>query len=314
MKGLELSRRYWEAFGVPLLDRFPGLRDRLAAGLCGAGSECFGYDDDLSRDHDFDPGFVLFLPPGEEIDRRTLFQLERAYDTLPKEFEGVRRERMIPVGGRRRGVLDPGEFFRSRCGSPDGILTTKLWLTLPEQSLAEAVNGEIFYDPSDTVSEIRRRLAYFPEDIRLKKLAGRLLLMHQAGLYNYPRILAHGEAASAQLAAVEFASSAMAAVFLLNRRYRPFYKWTFRALRELPVLGDLADSFEFLLTTGNDAETVPVKRAVMEDICALILGRIPEKILPRSAADKTDLESAAYAVNDRIADEELRSLHILAGV
>ena len=63
MKGLELSRRYWEAYGVPLLDRFPELRDRLAAGLCGSGSECFGYDDELSRDHDFDPGFILFLPP-----------------------------------------------------------------------------------------------------------------------------------------------------------------------------------------------------------------------------------------------------------
>ena len=314
MKGLELSRRYWEAYGVPLLDRFPELRDRLAAGLCGSGSECFGYDDALSRDHDFDPGFILFLPPGEEIDRRTLFRLERAYDALPKEFEGVRRDRIVPVGGRRRGVLDPGEFFRTRCGSPDGRLSAEMWLTLPEQSLAEAVNGEIFYDPSGAVGEIRRRLAYFPEDIRLKKLAGRLLLMHQAGLYNYPRILAHGENASAQLAVGEFAASAMAAVFLLNRRYRPFYKWTFRALRELPVLGDLADSFEYLLTTGNDAETVPVKRAVVEDICALILKRIPEEILPRGSADKTDLESAAYAVNDRIADEGIRSLHILAGV
>ena len=226
----------------------------------------------------------------------------------------MRRERMVPVGGRRRGVLDPGEFFRTRSGSPDGMLSTQMWLTLPEQSLSEAVNGEIFYDPSGAVSEIRRRLAYFPEDVRLKKLAGRLLLMHQAGLYNYPRILAHGETASAQLAVGEFAASAMAAVFLLNRRYRPFYKWTFRALRELPVLGDLADSFEYLLTTGNDAETVPVKRAVVEDICALILERIPEEILPRGSADKTDLESAAYAVNDRIADEGIRSLHILAGV
>ena len=309
MNGLELSRRYWETYGLPMLDRFPGLRDRLAAGLCGSGSECFGYDDEVSRDHDFEPGFVLFLPPGEEIDRRTLFRLERAYDALPKEFEGLRRDRMAPVGGRRQGVTDPGDFFRSRTGSPDGVLTPSAWLTLPEQSLAEAVNGEIFYDPSGALCAIRQRLAYFPEDIRLKKLAGNLLLMHQSGLYNYPRILAHGETAAAQLAAHEFVNAAMAAVFLLNRQYRPFYKWTFRALRELPELGALADSFEYLLTSDNAAASVPVKKAVMEDICALILER-----LPGAAGNKPDPESAAYALNGLIADEEIRNLHILSGV
>jgi len=308
MKGLELARRYYEEWGVPMLARFPELSDRIAAGLCGSGSECFGYDDPVSRDHDFEPGFQIFLDE-EAVDRRTLFLLERAYDGLPKEFEGVKRERMVPVGGRRRGVLDTGAFFRARCGSPDGRLTAREWLTLPEQSLAEAVNGEIFSDPCGAVTEIRRRLAYFPEDVRLKKLAGNLLLMHQAGLYNYPRILAHGETASAQLAAQEFVSAAMGAVFLLNRRYRPFYKWTFRALRELETLGELADSFEYLLTSENTEDAARIKEAVMEDVCALILDRIPE-----AEGKRTDPESAAYAVNDRIADGELRTMHILAGV
>ena len=63
MNGLELSRAFFEECGRPMLEEsFPSLLPYLAAGLCGSGSECFGYDDALSRDHDFEPGFLLFLP------------------------------------------------------------------------------------------------------------------------------------------------------------------------------------------------------------------------------------------------------------
>ena len=315
MKGLELAREYYGTFGKEMLEKeFPELLPKIAAGLFGSGSECFGFDDEVSRDHDLEPGFLILLPGEEEVGRREAFLLERAYAKLPKEFGGFSRGMLSPVGGARRGVVRTEDFFREKTGFPEGPETAEEWLRVPEYALAEAVNGEVFFDGAGRVSRLREKLARYPEDVRKKKLAANLLLMGQAGQYNYSRALAHGETGAAQLAIFEFADRTMQTVFLLNRVYRPFYKWTFRALRELPVLGDLADSFEYLLTTGNDAETVPVKRAVVEDICALILERIPEEILPRGSADKTDLESAAYAVNDRIADEGIRSLHILAGV
>ena len=92
MNGLELSRAYYERFGRPMLEKdFPELLPYLAVGLFGKGSECFGWDDALSRDHDFEPGFCIFLPEEELVDRRREFQLERAYAKLPKEFEGVKR-------------------------------------------------------------------------------------------------------------------------------------------------------------------------------------------------------------------------------
>ena len=79
MQGLELSRAFFEAHGRPMLEtQFPQLLPRLAAGLFGSGSECFGYDDEISRDHDFEPGFCIFLPGEDEIDRRSAFLLERA--------------------------------------------------------------------------------------------------------------------------------------------------------------------------------------------------------------------------------------------
>ena len=63
MKGLELSRKYYEEFGKPMLkEQFPEIEHLIAVGLVGSGSDCYGYDDDISHDHDFEPGFCLFLP------------------------------------------------------------------------------------------------------------------------------------------------------------------------------------------------------------------------------------------------------------
>ncbi|MBR6290947.1 MAG: hypothetical protein IKR53_05835, partial [Clostridia bacterium] len=67
MKGLDISRAYFEQHGRPMLEeKFPDLLPLLAAGLVGEGSECSRYDDETSRDHDFEPGFCLFLP-GEDV-------------------------------------------------------------------------------------------------------------------------------------------------------------------------------------------------------------------------------------------------------
>ena len=116
MKGLELSRSYFENFGKTMLEEFPDILPKIAAGLCGSGSECFGFDDDISRDHDFEPGFCIFLPSEETVDRRSAFLLERAYSKLPSEHMGVKRLKIQPVGGPRHGVMRIEDFFKARTG------------------------------------------------------------------------------------------------------------------------------------------------------------------------------------------------------
>ena len=312
MNGADISKAFYEEYGKPMLQEFPELQPYLAAGLTGSGSECFGYDDEVSRDHDFEPGFCIFLPGEEIVDRRSAFLLERAYAKLPREFMGLRRSLAAPVGGARHGVLRTAEFLMEKTGTPDGELSAADWLRLPEQSLAEAVNGEIYFDSFGEVSEIRKKLAYYPEIVRLKKLAGSLLIMAQSGQYNYRRCLAHGESAASQLAVNEFVKSSMEVIFLLNRQYQPYYKWSFRALRALPKLSLNAELMEFLLTTGNEEEMASEKYDVIESIAADVIDELMEQGLTKAICG--DLEKHAYSVNDGIEDAQLRNMHILAGV
>ena len=313
MKGLELSRNYYEEFGRPMLEaEFQDVLPFLAVGLAGSGSECFGFDDEVSEDHDFEPGFCIFLPGEDLVDRRTAFRLERAYAKLPKEYRGFRRSLMQPVGGARHGVLRTAEFFAEKTGTPDGRLTGAQWLSVPESSLAEAVNGEVWTDTFGEVTEIRERLKAYPEDVRLKKLAGHLLLMAQSGQYNYQRCLKHGEKAAAQLAVFEFVKSAAEVIFLLNRAYQPYYKWTFRALRALPKLSIEAELMEYLLTSANEPGEAEEKYAVIEGIAGDVAGALMDEGITKAVCG--DLEKHAYSVNDGIRDAELRNLHVLAGV
>jgi hypothetical protein len=313
MRGLELSRGYFEEFGRPMLEsQFPEVLPYLAAGLIGSGSECLGFDDETSTDHDFEPGFLIFLPGEEIVDRRTAFLLERAYAKLPKEYKGFKRSLMAPVGGARHGVVRTEEFLNEKLGRSDAELTLYDWLNIPSQSLLELTDGEIYFDNFGRMSAVREKLAFFPEDIRLKKLAGHLLLAAQAGQYNYGRCLAHGEGGAAQLAVFSFAKSAMSAIFLLNRAYEPYYKWSFRALRALPKLSIEAELLEYLITTDNDAALAEEKQNVIEGICADIIDELIDQGITKAICG--DLEKHAYSVNDMIADPAIRNMHILAAV
>jgi hypothetical protein len=313
MKGLELSEKFYLDYGQPMLrEQFPDLLPHVAVGLCGGGSECFGYDDSISHDHDFEPGFRIFLPDEQELDRKAEFQLERAYEKLPREFSGYRRSTVAPAGGKRHGVIRRSSFFSNKTGTPDGNLTLKEWFFVPEQSLAEATNGKIFFDGDGKFTAIRQKLAYLPEDVRLKRLAGNFIIMEQSGVYNYPRLITRGETAAAQLAITEFAKSAINAIFLINRRYVPYYKWTFRALRELDILSYLHTDLEYLISSPNTKAESEQKLYVLNKI----INDIIEAVLREGLSDSgsSNAESHAMAINRRIVDTEIRNLNILYGI
>ena len=314
MNGLELSKGFFEEYGRPMLERdFADILPYLAAGFVGSGSEHLGYDDEISQDHDFEPGFCIFLPSEDVIDRRTAFLLERAYEKLPKEYMGVKRQRISPVGGNRNGVLRTAEFYISKAGTPDGVLSNEAWLSLPDYALLEATNGEVYFDNFGEFTKIREALQNQPDDVKLKKLAGNLLLMAQSGQYNFTRCLNHGEKQAAQLALFEFVNAALKTLFILNDRYMPYYKWSFRALREFDTDGFYSNNLSLLLYGDNDDfDVADSKYEAVEKIAGRIIDILQERNLTKAICG--DLEKHAYSVNDKISDSGLRNLNIFAGV
>lgn len=313
MKGLELSEKFYYEYGEKMLkENFADIEKYLAVGLAGSGSECFSYDDEVSQDHDFEPGFCIFIPDESIIDSKTEFQLERAYAKLPKEFMGYKRSPLNPVGGNRHGVIRISKFFESKTGDANADIPTVGWFCIAEQFPLEATNGKVFCDNYGLLTQLREKIAYMPEDVRLKKLAGNLLLMAQSGQYNYARCIRRGETAAAQLAVNEFVNTTLRVIFLLNKKYMPYYKWTFRALRELEKLNGLYDDLEYLISSGNNEKESAEKQEMIERISEKVIAELSAQKLTR--VDSPDLERHAYSVNDMIKDPEMRNQNILYAV
>lgn len=314
MKGIELSKKYYEECGKEMLERdFADILPYIAVGFVGSGSDRYGFDDDISLDHDFEPGFNIFIPGEDLVDRKRAFALERAYASLPKEFMGFKRSLISPVGGSRNGVKRISDFYEATVGSADGKLSTQQWLSLPDYALFEATDGEVFFDNYGKFTEIREMLSEMPRDIFLKRLAGNLLLMAQSGQYNYPRCIKHGEVGASEMAICEFVNSAMKVLFLLNGKYMPYYKWQFRALRDIFGCEEFADRLEGLFGGDlSDPATFENKYNTIETIASDIINILVSNELTKAICG--DLEKHAYSVNDMIKDANIRNLNILACV
>ena len=309
MKGLELARRYWLEVGEPALTAAcPRAMERAAVGLVGEGSECLGYDDTLSRDHDWGPGFCVWLTR-DDMDRWGL-SLQSAYDALPGTFLGLCRLREDPLSAGRVGVLECSAFYRRFLGldrPPEG---NRQWFFLSDQALSVCTNGAVFRDGAGAFTAFREALqAYYPEEVRRKKLAAQCALAAQSGQYNYSRCLRRGDRVAALRTLGEFVDHAQAAIFLLNRRYRPYYKWAHRALTGLPLLGrEAGEGFEAL--TRTDLER---GEAQVEAICGLIATALEEQGLCPNKSDF--LLDHARSMQESLSDPWLRGLPLmLAGL
>ena len=308
MKGLEQSKLFYEQCKEKIRIKFPEIFLRMAMGLVGEGSECFGFDDEISVDHDFDKGFCIWLT--EEDYERYGTKIQQLYFQL---LSGEKTEINSAYGAERRGVLSVGQFYLQKTGGVKGPETVMDWLFVPEYSLAECVNGEVFTDPLGEFTKIRNQLLRgYPEEVRKKKIAARAAKMAQSGQYNYRRCLAHGEDGAARLALDGFVQHTIHMVYLLNNKYCPYYKWMFRGMEQLAILSEIKEELTALLCAPDTEENIQVKMAIIEQIAGRVIEELKRQGL--STEDGDYLESHGFSVMEKITDSDLKSLHIMAGI
>jgi hypothetical protein len=263
--GQELSRRLYRHEVRPLLDaRFPGVPH--AAALLGRGSEVLGYDDEMSRDHDWRPRVLVFLRDSD-------------HDRLGGDVDEVlRRELPAAPAGRPPDcpVLTVRGYVRDSLGvDVDDALEVRDWLTFPEHELLMFTSGVVHHDDVG-LQAVRDRFGYYPNDVWLYLMAAawwrvgpEANLLGRAGYV--------GDELGSALIGAGLVHDLMLVCFLQEREYAPYSKWFATAFSRLPGAGDLMPAMERSLR----ADTWPEREDALLAAYAAVAAR-------HDALDMTD--------------------------
>ena len=278
IQGAELSRRFYEDVVAPwLAAAFPA--PRHAAALMGYGSELLGLDDEMSRDHDWGPRVWLFVSEADFAAHADAIVAAFA-DTAPKSFLGV------PTGffSRPHGPMNRdgvrghprhGLEVRTLEATARELLAIELnaplrpldWLGFAEQRLLATTAGAVFHDDDGRLTALRERLAWFPRDVWLYKLACQWRRIAEEQAFVGRAGLA-GDDLGSRVIAARLARDVMRMAFLIERRYAPYPKWLGSAFARLPSAAPLAPSLDRVLAatdwTSREAALAEAYRALAE--------------------------------------------------
>ncbi|MGB3337687.1 MAG: DUF4037 domain-containing protein [Devosia sp.] len=257
MQGIELSRRFYLDIVRPWLNEVaPGLQH--SAALTGYGSELLGFDDEMSRDHNWGPRVHLFLSR-DSFDAHAQNLIDAFSTITPEHFLGE------PIGWRSRphppasgrwaiGAQDHGlEIHTIEARLEGGLALESVdtigplqWLGLSEQKLLAFTAGEVFHDDGERLGKVRAALGYFPRDVWLYKIAcqWRRIAEEQAFVGRTGMV---GDDLGSRVIAARLVRDVMRMGFLLDRRYAPYPKWFGSAFARLPVSRTLTPLLEKVL-------------------------------------------------------------------
>ena len=285
-KGIEISEDFYFNHVKPfILKNYPDLVRYSAFGIVGEGSECYGFDDEISKDHDFIKRCSWFLP------RDIISQLPITE---------------INLGDGLVKIIAVEDFYKYYTLYEKGPLTLKEFRKVPQDLLSVATNGKIFEDNYGKFSYIRQRLlAYYPKDLVLKKLAYLCNKIAQSGQYNYQRCLKRNNLMGAQIALSEFLQYYCEFIHLINKKYMPFYKWQYRSLKSLHLLGEYTCSKMDALLSYSDVSESLQKIDIIEEMCEKLVGYLNKSNLSKLNANFLKYHSSEIV--KKINNEELKN-------
>lgn len=232
--GADLAQDYYRSVVRPLVHaRWPGLPH--AAARLGGGSDVLGFDDEVSRDHDWGLRLDLFV----EEDLVPAVD-EHLHDKLPATFAGHRTRFATTWDAsdhHRVNVTTVAAFSRARLGFD---ATTPLghveWLSLTGQAALEVTAGPVFEDTDGGLSVVRERLSRQPDDVWRYAVATDWVRLREE-LPFVARAGAGGDDLGSRLVAARLVRVLAHLGYLLERRWPPYAKWFGRGFLDLPSSG-----------------------------------------------------------------------------
>lgn len=305
---LELCRGYYEKYGNPMIEeQFREYKDKIAVGLCGEGSQCFGMEDQFSMDHDCGPEFCMWVT--KETYEKIGEKLQEAYEKLPKVYAGYVRVNS-DYGKKRCGVCVIDEFYKRVLGGEAFPTNNEDWYKLEESALATATNGRVFIDAEGIFTDRRQKLlTYYPKSVWLEKLSKKLIYAAQTGQYNYGRMMARKEYVTANIILGEYMKTIIEVVYMLNKTYCPYYKWQhvmMKDLNRLPEIGAILEAvsdmpsqrqaYEEYEYNGNPNPNDMVAQTI-EIIAKLVVNELKEMGLTTSENPYLEIQGYEVAKN-----------------
>jgi hypothetical protein len=225
VKGLDLSRSFFEEWLLPFIDQQqPGLRFHIAAGRF-MGSDAIGADDHLSADHGWGPTVEVYLDDEYEIDDGSLTALVEG--SAPGDFRGARRR-----GGHDSAITlrRTNAYIESLFGcvpeSPRDWLCCNSRPEDIESALYFLRHGSLFHDGSGRLTALRTRYRYYPDDIHRLRLAACCYDIAHYGEYNFVwRLVDRDDVIAMQIALAHFSKAVLRLHFYLDRDFAPYWKW-----------------------------------------------------------------------------------------
>ena len=235
--GIDICESFYKDCSEKVLDKdFKDYKSEIAVGLVGRGSDCYGYDDKESRDHDWGPGFLIWVT--KETFDKIGDKLEKAYNNLPKEYKGFKCAKTLSTH-KRRGVFVIEDFYKDLLGK--WPLTEEDYKYIPDFSLSTSVNGKVFTDPKGLFSSYRKELLKgYPENILLLKIAESAAKFSQCAQYNYKRMLKRGDDLTASVMLSDGLKEAMKLAHFIENKFPPHDKWLYRSVKDLEMGSELS--------------------------------------------------------------------------
>lgn len=274
---LERSREFYETVGKEMIHtHFPEYEERIAIGVVGEGSDCYGFDDEISTDHDYAIGFCMWLTDSDYAKIGEALQTE--YDKLVKNEDRLRY---------RRGVLSINGFYNRLLGTSENYEKefSLDYQKVEECQLAEVTNGMVFCDNMGLFSEVRQKLLdYYPERVWREKIVESIHEFSKNAQSNYARMMARGDVLTAQICVGKAIESAMDLVYLLNRTYAPYYKWKKKGMGKFSLTKKVLPLLEKISELPSQSAVwkkvnYEATRVYKEDKCVDLFEQVAKELL-----------------------------------